>query len=273
MSHYPLGDVLVKLWVKDGFLESSKRTVSVHQTTLHEHVTITFKVITGRAGLQRRHFLIKEAGETLGARTAACARVHFLHAADVTEFRLVFAVHTGAGAHLQAVLLTDGSRAHPIETDLRVSVTGCEVGFGFRGGTLSGGSVTHSLMSALRFLSTLLVAALVSTFGRTAGTLTGAAYFVGFQFAFLVIRLIGVIAAVFFALIAVAAVAFLAGFHQTVSTDRLSGFHKTASTLLLQHHADVFDAAHRELVVVQLVSRRRSGVHDVISSFFLVLAF
>lgn len=35
----------------------------------------------------------------------------FLHAAHVAELRLVFAVHTGAGADLQTVLLTDGPGA------------------------------------------------------------------------------------------------------------------------------------------------------------------
>lgn len=109
-------------------------------------------------------------------------------------------------------------------------------------------------MSALGFLSTLLIAGLVGTLGCAAGTLTGAAHSVGFQFAFLVVWLIGVVAAIVFALVAVAAVAFLTGLDQTVSTDRLPRFHKTASSLLLQHLADVFDAAHRELVVIQLVS-------------------
>lgn len=107
MSHYPLSDVLVELRVKDGFLESCQRTVGVHQTTLHKHVAVTFEVVAGRTGLQGRHFLIKETGQTLGAGTAACARAHFLHAANVTEFGLIFAVHTGAGADLQTVLLTD----------------------------------------------------------------------------------------------------------------------------------------------------------------------
>lgn len=109
-------------------------------------------------------------------------------------------------------------------------------------------------MSALGFLSTLLIAALVGTYGCAAGTLTGAAHFVGFEFAFLVVWLIGVIAAILFALVAVATVAFLTGLDQTVSTDRLPRFHETGSPLLLQHLADVFDAAHRELVVIQLVS-------------------
>lgn len=47
MSHYPLCDVLVQLWVEDGLLESGQGSVCVHQATLHEHVAVSFEVVAG----------------------------------------------------------------------------------------------------------------------------------------------------------------------------------------------------------------------------------
>lgn len=47
---------------------------------------------------------------------------------------------------------------------------------------------------------------------------------------------------------------------------------EAVASLLLQHLADVAHAADGELVVVELVSRRGSGVHDVVALLFLVLA-
>lgn len=49
--------------------------------------------------------------------------------------------------------------------------------------------------------------------------------------------------------------------------------HKTVVSLLLQHVGDVVDAAHGELVVVELVPRRGSRIHDVIALLLHVLAF
>lgn len=48
---------------------------------------------------------------------------------------------------------------------------------------------------------------------------------------------------------------------------------KTVVPLLLQHVGDVVHAAHGELVVVELVPRRGSGVHDVVALLLHVLAF
>lgn len=48
---------------------------------------------------------------------------------------------------------------------------------------------------------------------------------------------------------------------------------KTVVPLLLQHVGDVVHAAHGELVVVELVPRRSSGIHDIIALLLHVLAF
>lgn len=47
---------------------------------------------------------------------------------------------------------------------------------------------------------------------------------------------------------------------------------EAVAPLLLQHLADVAHAADRELIVVELVPRRGSGVHDVVALLLLVLA-
>lgn len=47
---------------------------------------------------------------------------------------------------------------------------------------------------------------------------------------------------------------------------------KTVAPLFLQHMADVAHATDGELVVVQLVSRRSSRIHDVIALLLFVLA-
>lgn len=49
--------------------------------------------------------------------------------------------------------------------------------------------------------------------------------------------------------------------------------HKTVVPLLLQHVGDVVHATHGELVVVELVPRRGSGIHDVVALLLHVLAF
>lgn len=47
---------------------------------------------------------------------------------------------------------------------------------------------------------------------------------------------------------------------------------KTVSPLLLQHLADVAHAADGELIIVELVSRRGSCIHNIIALLLLVLA-
>lgn len=47
---------------------------------------------------------------------------------------------------------------------------------------------------------------------------------------------------------------------------------KAAASLFLQHLADVAHATNGELVIVELVSRRGSRVHDIIALLLLVRA-
>lgn len=66
--------------------------------------------------------------------------------------------------------------------------------------------------------------------------------------------LVGVIAALVPALIAVATVTLLSWLHQAVTTDGLTRLDKTVASLFLQHLADVSHAADGELIIVELVS-------------------
>lgn len=145
------------------------------------------------------------------------------------------------------------TKSYPVEADLSLPVAGGEVGLGLGCGALGTDSVTHALVSALGLLSALLVTTLVGALGSAARTLAGTggrerrrllnnyhrmsgrsncstreqsphlpADFVGLQFAFPVVRLVGVIAALVPALIAVATVTLLPRLHQAVATDGLT---------------------------------------------------
>lgn len=149
MGHNPLCNVLVELWVEDGLLQPGQWPVCIHQTALHEHVTVALEVIARGAGRQRGHFFIEETSQTLGASAAACVRIHLLHAAHVAKLSLVLAILACTGACFQPILLTDGTGAASIEADLSFSMAGGKVGLGLRRGALGTDSVTHSLVSAL----------------------------------------------------------------------------------------------------------------------------
>lgn len=161
MGHNPLGYVFIELWVKDGLLQSGKRSICVHQTALHEHVTVALEVIAGRAGWKGGHLLIEETSQALGPCAAARVRIHLVHAAHVAQLGFILAILAGAGTCLESILFTDGPRAAPIEADLSLSVAGGEVGFGLGCGALSADSITHALVSTLRLLSALVVTTLV----------------------------------------------------------------------------------------------------------------
>lgn len=88
--HYPLSDALVKLKVKDGLLESGQRPVRVHQPALHKHVTVAFKVITGRSRLQGANFLFEEFVQFVRACTSA--RVGLIYRRAHTDVK----THTGS---------------------------------------------------------------------------------------------------------------------------------------------------------------------------------
>lgn len=136
VNHYPFSNVLIELRVEDGFLQSGQRPIGIHQPALHEHVAVAFEVVAGRASLQRGHLPVEELGQALRACTAACAGVHFLHAANMAELGLILSVPTSTGTHLQPIFLTDRARTTPIKADLSFSMAGSEVGFGLRGGAL-----------------------------------------------------------------------------------------------------------------------------------------
>lgn len=63
--------------------------------------------------------------------------------------------------------------SHPVEADLGLSVAGGEVGLGLRRGALGASSVAHALVSTLRLLPALLIAALVGAAACAARTLAG----------------------------------------------------------------------------------------------------
>ena len=64
-DHNPLCNVLVKLWVEDGLLQPRERPVSIHQSALHEHVTVALEVVARGAGWQCGYFFIEETSQSL----------------------------------------------------------------------------------------------------------------------------------------------------------------------------------------------------------------